>query len=271
MDETTNPIPEVEEQALPETDDLHEESAEEQPVIDDSEEVEYEGEKYRVPKPLKDALLRQADYTRKTQMLAEERKAAQAERANYAQANQEYLQGLARVVALDDQLGQYEKVDWAAVTQADPVQAQQAWIQYQQLKDHRQALAVQLQQREQQRQFEAKQMAATQLEEGRRVLERDIKGWSPELAKQIADCAVKEYGYPPEELAGATHPRHVMVLHDAMQWRQFQAKQKAEQKVTQAKPVSTVGGTSAKTSKDPSEMSDAEFNTWRRRQIAQRK
>ena len=41
---------------------------------DDTEEVDWDGAKYRVPKPLKDALLRQADYTRKTQELAEQRR-----------------------------------------------------------------------------------------------------------------------------------------------------------------------------------------------------
>ena len=41
---------------------------------DDTEEVDWDGAKYRVPKPLKDALLRQADYTRKTQELADQRR-----------------------------------------------------------------------------------------------------------------------------------------------------------------------------------------------------
>lgn len=41
-------------------------------------EVEYEGKAYKVPPALKDALLRQADYTKKTMTVAEERKAVEA-------------------------------------------------------------------------------------------------------------------------------------------------------------------------------------------------
>jgi hypothetical protein len=46
---------------------------------DDSEEVDYEGEKYKLPKKLKDALLRQQDYTQKTQQVAEQRRAIEAQ------------------------------------------------------------------------------------------------------------------------------------------------------------------------------------------------
>ena len=45
---------------------------------DDSEEVEHEGQKYRIPKALKSALMMNADYTRKTQEVAEQRPAQRA-------------------------------------------------------------------------------------------------------------------------------------------------------------------------------------------------
>jgi hypothetical protein len=47
---------------------------------EDGEEIEHEGRKYLVPKALKPLLLMQADYTRKTQEVAEQRRAVMAER-----------------------------------------------------------------------------------------------------------------------------------------------------------------------------------------------
>lgn len=47
-------------------------------VTPDAVEVEYEGKKYQIPPELKDALLRQSDYTKKTMSLADERKAIEA-------------------------------------------------------------------------------------------------------------------------------------------------------------------------------------------------
>lgn len=241
-------------------------------VADDTEEVEHEGKKYRVAKELKQALMFQADYTRKTQAVAEERRAVEAMRTQYAQASQDHLQGLAQLVAIDQQINDYASVDWNTLNQQDPIQAAQLWNQYQQLKEGRQMTAAQLQQREQQRQFEAQHVSAKQLEEARQVLERDIKGWSPEMAQQISSHAAKEYGFQPQELSGVMDPRHVKVLHDAWVGRQLMAKQavKPKPEVT-AKPVPTVGGNSAKTSKDPAQMTDAEFAAFRKRQIAQRK
>ena len=49
-------------------------------VEEEAEEVDFEGKKYLVAKELKDALLRQSDYTRKTQEVAETRKQIEAER-----------------------------------------------------------------------------------------------------------------------------------------------------------------------------------------------
>ena len=72
----------------PETDETEEiegegdEETEEGEGETDTAEVELNGEKYKVPAALKDAFLMQADYTRKTQEVAEVRKTAEATNAN---------------------------------------------------------------------------------------------------------------------------------------------------------------------------------------------
>ena len=92
----------------------------------DAEEIDYEGEKYKVPKVLKDAFLRNADYTTKTQTLAEQRREFEAQQQQ-AVARQEFqqkhIQAVAKVISIDERLEQFSKLDWNAITDADPVQA----------------------------------------------------------------------------------------------------------------------------------------------------
>ena len=95
--------------------DLEPESPEEE-LEEELDETEFEGKKYRVPKELKDALLRQADYTRKTQEVAEIRRAAESERAAIKQAVEadeaaDELKADLRTV--DKALKSFENVDWS--------------------------------------------------------------------------------------------------------------------------------------------------------------
>src|SRR4051812_16462419 len=72
-------------------------------------EVQYGGKSYLLPPELKDALLRQADYTRKTQEVAQARKALEAAQAEHHQGvahARAHIQDAARIVALNDQLAQ---------------------------------------------------------------------------------------------------------------------------------------------------------------------
>src|SRR5215216_3195421 len=55
-------------------------SAEASAEADEFEDVDFAGKQYRLPKELKSALMMQADYTRKTQDVAEQRKALEGER-----------------------------------------------------------------------------------------------------------------------------------------------------------------------------------------------
>jgi hypothetical protein len=227
---------------------------------EEEEEVDVDGKKYRVPKALKGALMMQADYTRKTQELAELRRAAEAEKTRFQQANAEQVQALATVTALDQQLQQFDQINWQQLSDTDPVQAQKLWMQYTQLKDARQQVATRVQQMEQQRAFETQQEIVKRLEEGHAVLKREIPNWGPDVAKQINEFAAKEYGFQPQELAQIVDPRIVKVLHTAMVGAQLLKKQQGSAQSNQAaKPVTKVGGTNAPARRD---MNSMPINDW---------
>ena len=242
-------------------------------IPDDEEEVEHEGQKYRIPKALKGALMMNADYTRKTQELAELRRAAEAERTQYQRASAEQVQALAAVHAIDQQLGQFQQVDWQRLSDEDPVRAQKLWMQFQGLKDNRQQIAGQVQQMEEQRAFDAQQATARQIEEGHAILKRDIPNWSPETARQINEFAAKEFGFQPQELSQVTDPRHVKVLHLAMLGAQLVKKQlgTSPNQKPEIKPVSKVGGGNAPARRDMNSLSTDDWMKARGEQLRKSK
>jgi len=240
---------------------------------DETEEVERDGKKYRVPKALKDELLMHADYTRKTQEVAELRKAAEAERAQASLASVEHVQAMAALMNVDQQIGQFQNIDWQRMSDEDPVRAQKLFVQFSQLKDSRQQLAGHLQQQEQQRAFEMQQTTAKQIEEGQAALKRDIPNWSPETAQQLTDFAAKEFGFQPQELQKIMDPRQVKVLHLAWLGSQLVKKQQVAAKASNQpapKPVPHVGGTSA-ASKDMTRLGTDDWMKARNAQLRKSK
>src|SRR5574343_151442 len=182
---------------------------------DDGEEIEYDGEKYKVPKPLKDAFLRQQDYTQKTQTVAEQRRAVEAQAAEVqrqAQAQQALIAEYAEAYSLDSQLKQYQAIDWPALIEADPVQAMKLDRQMRELQTKRDLVVATVTQKQQAQAIEAQQATAKRLQEGRAVLEREINGWSPELAKTLANYG-QEIGFSADEMSNVTNPHAVKLLH----------------------------------------------------------
>jgi hypothetical protein len=251
------------------SDDADDESDEGE--AEDFDEIEYEGKKYAVPKELKDAFLRQGDYTRKTQEVAEQRKALEEQQASFQQAaqlQQANLQAYAQLSALDGQLQQYGQVDWQKYSESDPVQAQQAWFQYQALKDQRSNIAGQISQHEQMTLQQQREMTAKQLEKGKQVLAAEIPNWSADLGKELSKVGVDAYGFQPEEMQQVIDPRMVKVLHDAAQYRKIMTKAKAKPNASpDAKPVRSVKGKSP-ARKDPSKMTTEEWMAWRNKQVS---
>lgn len=239
---------------------------------DDSEEVDYEGEKYKLPKKLKDALLRQQDYTQKTQAVAEQRRAIEAQALQIqqqAQLSQQYVAEYAEALSLDKELAQYQNINWHQLMDADPVQAMKLDRQMRELQARRDHVVSSVTQKQQAQQFESQRIAAQRLAEGRAVLEREIKGWTPETAKALASFG-KEQGFTEAELAQVNDPRTVKLLHKAWQYDQLmKAKTAKPEPVTQERPVTRITASKG-TVKTPEKMTDKEFAAWRRAQIRNR-
>ena len=89
------------------------------------------------------------------------------------------------------------------------------------------------------------QSIAEKVEKGKEVLAKEIPNWSRETSQAII-LTGKEYGFTDDELSMVVDPRHVKVLHDAMQWRKLQSNTAVKNKVSQAKPVVKPGAKDTK-------------------------
>ncbi len=283
MDDTANNLaetpelaqsdaPEAQPTEQPETD----QSSDDAPDLDtqgtdpEFEEVEYEGKRYALPKELKDAILRQSDYTRKTQELAQQREQSTAEIAAEKariEADRANFQAAARLVALDDRLQQFANVDWQALSQSDPVAAQQQFFQYQQLKDARGGLVAQIQQHESQRALQEREATARAMQQANEVLGREIKGWSPEVAKELRAVA-KSLGADDKSVDSIREPWVVRALYAQKVLSEMTAKAQAKPPPPPAVPVKTVTGGPQKATVDVNKMSIDEYMRHERKRLA---
>jgi len=215
------------------------------------EEIELDGEAYRVPPKLKEAVLRHKDYTQKTQEVAELRKATESrfqavERTAALQA--EFAQDISTLGALNAKLEPFNQVrDWPSYIRTGGAQAQADYAEYQALVHQRDGFVSGLGQRVQQRQAEEQRETARQIEQGRAEIAKYIKGYTPEVANKLADFGTN-FGFSREEILQAeSDPRSIRILHLAWLGQQSLATQKTTQRVQQQQalqPVKTIGAKS---------------------------
>lgn len=204
-------------------------------------ELEVDGQVHVLPAALKGAFLRQADYTRKTQELAEQRRALEAERQTLAgRAGVGASEDRMRLAALDHYLAEFQEVDWEAHAAHDPHGARTLWGKFEDLARTRERLAEALAHGESRAELERAREAAERMAETGRKLSQEIEGWSPETATKLVEYA-QAFGVTMEELAEAADPRLWKLLHKA--WRADQASQQDVQTRAQAvRPAVRVTG-----------------------------
>lgn len=249
------------------------EDSEEQPPEpeDDSEDLDFNGQTHKLPKTIAEAVRgMQKDYTVKTQAVAEQRRAFEAE----VQFQKENLQEIAKVTAMDDQIGQYKNLDWAKISAEDPVLFNQLRFQYDELKEARQNLAGTLAQKQSVALHNQQEDLAKRLQESDAVLRREIKDWSPEKESSLQNFAVQQYGLDLEEVKRSkADPRLYKLLNDAFIGQSLLKKQTAKPAVVPKKvaPVTVLSSKSPSLSKRPDQMSDDEYAKYRANVIKKRR
>lgn len=191
-----------------------------------------------------------SDYTRKTQELAEQRKAFDAENSAVKNERAHYgalLEGLQqRITAMTPQ------INWEQLRQTNPIEFAAAYAEHQM---RQQELATIQQEQERLAEIEAaeetKTLKAKLQEEGRLLVEAIPAMKDPAKAKQIRD-GLREFGvslgFSPDELDGVYDHRVVKALYMAQQFSRVTSKVPDAKRRMQAAPVLKPGAARPPTS-----------------------
>lgn len=237
------PLEEEEEQAI----DATEEEADESPAEDDEESSEEDAEqtsvrKVKVPvkgedgadqtlevdeKELIAGYLRRSDYSRKTEELAkQEREVTQVLATKHQEMQEHYVQQaqLARM-AVAQLAGLKSSQEMAELAQTDP----SAWVQEQQRATAIQGVMAQIEQglqREQAQRDQQMELARSQaFQNAWSVLQKE--GFDRPKLETLYKKASDTFGFTNEELSQVMDPKAVLVLRDALAYRELKNK-KAE-------------------------------------------
>lgn len=268
----TNPEPVVEEKevATPAEDPQLEaetpadESQEQEPELED---VDFNGNKYRVPKELAPHLMMQADYTRKTQEVAEMRKGVESQRAaaqREAEINQEMIDDIAQKRLIDARLNALQGLDWSKVDQQD---AQRLLIEQMQLSQAQKDLGGRLETRKGEIAARREQETATAFSQAIEVLSKPDAnvGWQGIFDQKVSASLTKfgseVMGYEPERMAISNDARDVKTLNLAKIGYEYLRKQRTAVSSTRptAEPAARVPTSRASTPTDPNKMSMEQY------------
>jgi len=249
---------------------------------EDLEEFDWNGKRIAGPKGLKDSVLMHADYTRKTQEVAAARKELEQQRQlldQHANLTVEEQRDLGRLTMIEDRIAgklggyNYEQIDWDTWQRQNPAAAQQAWMQYQRLKDAKAQLQGKVQTAAQSRTQRQEQETATRLRTTLDYAQKNIKGWNSDLDGQITAFAIDKLGYEPQELLTGMTPRLYATLHRA--WvadaSQSPQAQNGQANGNGAKPLTVVSSRSSPGArKSLADMDMDEYAAARKKQSAAR-
>jgi hypothetical protein len=265
-DVNTSPVADLSTEDQPSDDNITDDttSPEQDNSEDDGEDVEYDGKTYRLPKELKEGFLRREDYTRKTQEVAEARKAVENERIALTQQQQvqeTLIKEHAKVSSLEDYIAYYDNVDWDAADEQNPEVAQKEWRRYQQMQRQLSDAKTELKTKIDHRLKEQHSAQERALQETGKTLTRDIPGFNQALAQELVNEAAK-YGFSQEDMLRDPDPRAWKLVHALYQASRNSTKQATGDRIAKqasTAPIKAVGGKSP----PPSPLSDrADTKAW---------
>lgn len=232
-EQASNEQPTEEEESLV----LSEQTQEEEDYVEEVEEVEVseeeeiqetspsytvkvDGEEFEVDlDELRNGYQRQSDYTKKSQSVAEMRKAYEANLQSVQQERDQYQQVLANMENYQNlELKKYQELDWASLKEDDPVEYMEKRIEFQDAKDkvnqvRQEQMAVQ-----QKTQQEVYQNIQHKVQEEAELLATALPEYSDpssNLKNELRDFAIN-MGFSEQDVNGITDHKVVLVLHKAM-------------------------------------------------------
>ena len=164
---------------------------------------------------------RQADYTRKSQVLAEQRKKADDELAATQQERQHYLSQLEQFnTQADAKIKELSSTDWTKLKEEDPTEYMLKRDQYRELQDNKRMVEDEQKNLQHKSQQEHEAKWQEELVRQQEIMAQKLPEWvdpnkGPKLKQEIKTFAVKK-GFTEQEVNSLIDARSVDVLHKAM-------------------------------------------------------
>ena len=204
------------------TDDLVDDNQQEQVSEPRTYTVKIDGKDTEVTEDeLLSGYSRQADYTRKSQVLAEQRKKMDEELAATQQERQQYQSQLEQFnLQADSKLEEFKSVDWVKLKEEDPMEYALKRDQYRELQENKRLVAEEQQNLAQKQQAEMQTKWNEELARQQEVMAQRLPEWNdpekgPKLKQNIKSFAMKK-GFTEQEVDSLIDARSVDVLHKAM-------------------------------------------------------
>ena len=257
--ESAEPQDETEESS--EEVESEEEEGEEEEPTEDKFVVKVDGKELEVSK---DELLRgyqrEADYTRKTQKLAEERRMVESEFQQVRGEREQYAQILGQ---LQQKLNEFEPVepDWNTLEANDPIEYARQWTTHQRRLQQQSAIQQEQQRLGLMQQDELRKHMQSVLVNETVRLKDAIPEWkSPDVAKTEGRALIEygqKMGFSEQELGTITDSRALVALRKAWKYDEMMSKRPTLQaKIKKAPRMITPGSTGSVSSKS-SELNSA--------------
>lgn len=208
-------------------------------------EVELEGEKLQVPPKWHKAFMQERDYTQKRQADAEYRKALEVREQTLQAQEQTFSQLVPLFVQAESikaEVSRYQKIDWEALRQNDPLDYSAKRADYAALLQHQNQLSQNIQQGHGYLTQQRQQALAHAAQAAMPVIKRAMPDWGPEKDAQLSRFAL-DNGATGEELMGlAARPWAVILLEKARKYDELQAsKAQLPKKAFTPSPVARPG------------------------------
>ena len=250
--EDTEEAEEVEEEAPEEEEGQAEEETEEEVEEEEFDVVAEEDLKYTIKvdgeelevgiEELKNGYQRQADYTRKSQALAEQRKeteAIQSERQRLEQERQMYANGLQMLQEQQNsKLQEFEGINWEELKSEDPYQYMLKKDEYRDAQEKVQNVQQQQILIQQERAEEAQKARAHFVQQEYNRLVEALPEWKDKnstVKKDVQEYA-KSVGFLPEEINQLADHRSVLVIKKAMEYDKLTTKVAPKKKAVKKVP-----------------------------------
>lgn len=155
----------------------------------------------------------QSDYTRKSQALAEERKAMEAEIATTREALNRQQEQVAQLLASQSD----PEPDWVKMAEEDPLGYVETKAKWDLKQAEKQRIAQEAQQRQMSEVMKIKQRETKMLMEKAPQFKDDT--YQASFVKGVT----QHFGFAPEEVSNAMDHRILMMAADALKWRESQS------------------------------------------------